>query len=102
MGRHSHRSTSRGAARYLAFVAVDPAGTDRRRLGTMRLVLRFVSQLLGVLVILLVLFGPPSQLSTVLALAAAGLTVALKDFIVAFFGWFVLMGPSRNSSRRLG
>jgi len=77
-------------------------GPDRRRLGTMRLVLRFVSQLLGVLVILLVLFGPPSQLSTVLALAAAGLTVALKDFIVAFFGWFVLMGPSRNSSRRLG
>ena len=67
-------------------------GPDRRRLGTMRLVLRFVSQLLGVLIILLVLFGPPSQLSTVLALAAAGLTVALKDFIVAFFGWFVLMG----------
>jgi len=31
-------------------------------------------------------------LSAVLALAAAGLTVALKDFIVAFFGWFVLMG----------
>ena len=67
-------------------------GPDRRRLGTMRLVLRFVAQLIGVLVILLVLFGPPSQLSTVLALAAAGLTVALKDFIVAFFGWFVLMG----------
>ena len=67
-------------------------GPDRRRLGTMRLVLRFVSQLIGVLIILLVLFGPPSQLSTVLALAAAGLTVALKDFIVAFFGWFVLMG----------
>jgi len=67
-------------------------GPDRRRLGTMRLVLRFISQLLGVLVILLVLFGLPSQLSTVLALAAAGLTVALKDFIVAFFGWFVLMG----------
>jgi len=67
-------------------------GPDRRRVGTMRLVLRFVSQLIGVLIILLVLFGPPSQLSTVLALAAAGLTVALKDFIVAFFGWFVLMG----------
>jgi len=25
------------------------------------------------------------------ALAGAGLTVALKDFIVGFFGWFVLM-----------
>jgi len=73
-------------------------GPDRRRLGTMRLVLRFVSQLIGVLVILLVLFGPPTQLSTVLALAGAGLTVALKDFIVAFFGWFVLMG--RHGIRR--
>jgi small-conductance mechanosensitive channel len=67
-------------------------GPDRRRLGTMRLVLRFISQLIGVMVILLVVFGLPSQLSTVLALGAAGLTVALKDFIVAFFGWFVLMG----------
>jgi small-conductance mechanosensitive channel len=67
-------------------------GPGRRRMGTMRLVLRFISQLIGVLVILLVLFGPPSQLSTVLALGAAGLTVALKDFIVAFFGWFILMG----------
>ena len=67
-------------------------GPDRRRLGTMRMVLRFVSQVIGVLVILLVVFGPPTQLSTVLALAGAGVTVALKDFIVAFFGWFVLMG----------
>ncbi len=67
-------------------------GPDRRRLGTMRMVLRFVSQLIGVLVILLVVFGPPTQLSTVLALAGAGITVALKDFLVAFFGWFVLMG----------
>jgi len=67
-------------------------GPDRRRMGRMRLVLRFVAEVIGVLVILLVLFGPPTQLSTVLALAGAGLTVALKDFIVAFCGWFVLMG----------
>lgn len=67
-------------------------GPDRRRLGTMRMVLRFVSQVIGVLIILLVVLGPPTQLSTVLALAGAGVTVALKDFIVAFFGWFILMG----------
>ena len=73
-------------------------GPDHRRLGTMRLVLRFVSQAIGVLVILVVLFGSPTQLSTVLALAGAGLTVALKDFIVAFFGWFILMG--RHGIRR--
>ena len=34
---------------------------------------------------------------TILGLAGAGLTVAMKDFIVAFFGWFVLMG--RNGIR---
>ena len=72
-------------------------GPDRRRLSTARLTMRFIAQTLGVLVILLVFFGPPSQLSTVLALAGAGLTVALKDFIVAFFGWFILMG--RNGIR---
>jgi small-conductance mechanosensitive channel len=67
-------------------------GPDRRQLSTMRVVLRLVSQIIGVLLILLVLFGVPNNLSTVLALAGAGLTVALKDFIVGFFGWFVLMG----------
>jgi len=73
-------------------------GPDRRRLGTMRMVLRFVSQVIGLLVILLVVFGPPTQLAAVLALAGAGITVALKDFIVAFFGWFILMG--RQGIRR--
>jgi small-conductance mechanosensitive channel len=39
----------------------------------------------------------PTQTTTVLGLAGAGLTVAMKDFIVAFFGWFILMG--RNGIR---
>ena len=46
------------------------------------------------LFILLVIFGPPTQLGTFLGLAGAGLTVALKDFIVGFLGWFVLMGKN--------
>jgi small-conductance mechanosensitive channel len=46
---------------------------------------------------LVVIFGPPGQLGTFLGLAGAGLTVALKDFIVGFVGWFVLMG--RNGIR---
>jgi small-conductance mechanosensitive channel len=41
-----------------------------------------------------VIFGPPSQLGTFIGLATAGLTVALKDFIVGFLGWFVLMGKN--------
>jgi small-conductance mechanosensitive channel len=65
---------------------------DRRQIGTVRAVTRFTLQVVGVLLILLVVFGPPSQLGTILGLAGAGLTVALKDFIVSFFGWFVLMG----------
>jgi small-conductance mechanosensitive channel len=36
--------------------------------------------------------GAPTQTPTIIGLAGAGLTVALKDFIVGFFGWFVLMG----------
>ncbi|HWR35023.1 MAG TPA: mechanosensitive ion channel domain-containing protein [Clostridia bacterium] len=65
---------------------------DRRRLATMRLLGRFVVQATGVLLVLLIVLGSPSQLSTIIAFAGAGLTVALKDFIVAFFGWFILMG----------
>ena len=51
-------------------------------------------QVLAVVLILLVIFGLPKQLGTVLGLAGAGLTVALKDFIVGFLGWFVLMGKN--------
>ena len=67
---------------------------DRRRLLTMRTVTRLAVQVAGVLLVFLVLFGPPSQLGTFLGLAGAGLTVALKDFIVGFIGWFVLMGKN--------
>ncbi len=65
---------------------------DRRLVETLRTVTRVAVQVFAVLFILLVIFGPPGQLGTFLGLAGAGLTVALKDFIVAFLGWFVLMG----------
>jgi small-conductance mechanosensitive channel len=80
---------------------VDRFFTDLRpehsRLRSLRVVIHFVVQALGASLILFVLFGAPSQTPTILGLAGAGLTVALKDFIVAFFGWFVLMG--RNGIR---
>jgi small-conductance mechanosensitive channel len=67
---------------------------DRRQVETLRTVTRVTLQIVGVLLILLVIFGPPRQLGTFLGLAGAGLTVALKDFIIGFFGWFVLMGKN--------
>jgi small-conductance mechanosensitive channel len=66
---------------------------DRKRLHTIRSVLHFTTRGIATVLILIVIFGPPQQLATVLGLAGAGLAVALKDFIVAFLGWFVLMGP---------
>jgi small-conductance mechanosensitive channel len=86
---------------YLASRLIDRFFTgiaaEKKRFFTVRAVARFALQVVGLLLIALVVFGAPSQTPTVLGLAGAGLTVALKDFIVAFFGWFVLMG--RNGMR---
>jgi small-conductance mechanosensitive channel len=67
---------------------------DRRQVGTLRTTVRVALQVLAVLCIVLLITGPPGQLGTFLGLAGAGLTVALKDFIVAFIGWLVLMGKN--------
>jgi small-conductance mechanosensitive channel len=70
---------------------------ENKRIDTLRAVTKFAAEAVGVLVILFIVLGMPTQTTTVLGLAGAGLTVAMKDFIVAFFGWFVLMG--RNGIR---
>src|SRR6266568_2749886 len=67
---------------------------DRRQIQTLHAVTRVALQIVALLFILLVILGPPGQLGTFLGLAGAGLTVALKDFIVGFIGWFVLMGKN--------
>lgn len=67
---------------------------DQRRMRTLSWIVRLVVQVGALIAVLLVVFGPPNQLSTVLGLVTAGLTVALQDFILAFVGWFVLMGRS--------
>jgi small-conductance mechanosensitive channel len=72
---------------------------DRRQVQSLRTVARVSLQFVALFLILLVVFGPPNQLGTFLGLAGAGLTVALKDFIVGFIGWFVLMG---KNGMRLG
>ena len=65
---------------------------ERRSAQRLRVVARVSLQAIGILLILIVIFGTPSNLGTILGLAGAGLTVALKDFIVSFMGWLVLMG----------
>jgi len=73
------------------------AMAGKKDLLTLRGVIRFTLQALGVLAVAFIVLGVPNQMPTILGLAGAGLTVALKDFIVGFFGWFVLMG--RNGIR---
>jgi len=70
---------------------------EQLRAGTLRTVVKFAVQVVGALLILFIVIGVPGQATTILGLAGAGLTVAMKDFIVAFFGWFVLM--SKNGIR---
>jgi small-conductance mechanosensitive channel len=67
---------------------------DRRQIGTLRSVARVSLQIVGIVIILLMLVGVPGQLGTMLGIVGAGLTVALKDFIVGFIGWLVLMGKN--------
>ena len=67
---------------------------DPRQRQTLKTVLNLGTQLVGLLLILLIIFGVPRQMPTILGLVTAGLTVVFQDFILAFCGWFVLMGPN--------
>jgi small-conductance mechanosensitive channel len=65
---------------------------DNRRSQTLRSILELLIQVIGLVLILLVIFGTPQETPTILGLATAALTIALQDFIIAFLGWFVLIG----------
>jgi len=67
---------------------------DSRRSQTLRSILELSIQALGVVLILIVIFGPPKETPTILGLTTAALTIALQDFIIAFLGWFVLIGKN--------
>jgi Mechanosensitive ion channel len=75
-------------------VALDRMWRDRRQQQTFRTVVNLGTQLIGLVLALLVIFGVPKQTPTILGLATAGLTVVFQDFILAFCGWFVLMGAN--------
>jgi small-conductance mechanosensitive channel len=66
--------------------------SDQRFQQSLRTMVATAVDLVGIVTIALLLFGPPSQVATALGLVGAGLTVALKDFVVGFIGWFILMG----------
>jgi small-conductance mechanosensitive channel len=70
---------------------------ERRQMHTIRVMTLFLVQAAAFLAILLVVFGVPTNLGTMLALTTAGITVVMQDFILGFFGWFILMG--RNGIR---
>jgi small-conductance mechanosensitive channel len=76
---------------------LDSPKLDRRQVETLRSITRVSLRIVALLIILLIVMGLPSQFATTIGIVGAGLTVALKDFIVAFFGWLVLMG--RNGIR---
>jgi len=65
---------------------------DPRTRHTMRSVLVLAIHIAGILCILLIVFGAPRQTTTMIGLGTAALTIALQDFILAFLGWFVLIG----------
>ena len=75
-------------------VALERIIHDPRQKQTLKTVLNLGTQVIGLLLILLIIFGVPRQMPTILGLVTAGLTVVFQDFILAFCGWFVLMGPN--------
>src|SRR5947209_7947993 len=75
-------------------LALERTVGDPRHRQTLTTVLNLGTQVVGFLLILLIIFGVPQQMPTILGLVTAGLTVVFQDFILAFCGWFVLMGPN--------
>ena len=73
---------------------VEKMVTDLRQRQAVRTIVSLAAQVAGLSLILLVIFGVPPQVTTILGLVTAGLTVVFQDFIIAFCGWFVLIGPN--------
>ncbi|MGA7522714.1 MAG: mechanosensitive ion channel domain-containing protein [Acidobacteriaceae bacterium] len=67
---------------------------DRRQTQTLRTIFEVGMQVIGLVLIVMVLVGPPQQTATMIGLATAALTIALQDYILAFIGWFMLVGKN--------
>ncbi|WP_420237510.1 mechanosensitive ion channel family protein [Telmatobacter bradus] len=75
------------AQHLLAHPSLEP-----RQARTLRSMTRLGIQIVAAAILLLFIFGFPQELSTMLGLSTAALTIALQDFVLAFFGWFLLVG----------
>ena len=79
---------------------------NRRQIRTLRSILELGIQVLGILLILLVVFGTPQQMPTILGLLTAGITIVLQDFILAFldgsFLWARTEFTLETASRSMG
>src|SRR5258707_1039086 len=75
-------------------LALEKMVLNPRQKQTLKTALNLGTQLISLLLILLTIFRVPPQMPTTLRLTTAGLTVEFRDFILAFCGWFVLMGPN--------
>lgn len=73
---------------------LDRVSSNSRQKRTLRAIIDLGIQLVALVLILLVTFGAPRQMPTILGLLTAGLTVVFQDFILAFFGWFVIIGKN--------
>jgi small-conductance mechanosensitive channel len=78
--------------RMFGLMAVRRVATETRRRRTLETIVTLAADAFGLLGILLVIFGTPQQMPTILGLATAGITVVFQDFILGFIGWFALMG----------
>ncbi len=67
---------------------------EEARISTLRRMSRICCIIAAILGTLLLAFGRPQQLATILGLAGAGLTVAFEDALLSMAGWFILMGRS--------
>ncbi|HXR98904.1 MAG TPA: mechanosensitive ion channel domain-containing protein [Terriglobales bacterium] len=65
---------------------------EHKRVKTMRHVVGLAVEALVALCVLMICFGEPTQLLTIIGLAGAALTVTFQDAILSIAGWFVLMG----------
>jgi hypothetical protein len=88
----------RGAGVVAGATAAGPDGRSCRdgpsQHAHLRTVVSLAIEVVTLVLALLLVFGAPNQMPTILGLGAAGLTVVFQDFILAFFGWFVLMGKN--------